>query len=280
MPHIVVLEHESGHFEDTQYVLKGIVDVWREQGIEVTALQGKKTFVPADLAVLHVDLTVVPEDYLVFLRRYPKVLNLRVTDISKRRFSTLLVDREDDWNGPVIVKTNRNFAGKPEARLEARCGRWQRMLKRLTSSRGPDPQRLAASGYLVLEAKQEVPADIWDNPHLVVEQFRPERKGDLYGARSWVFLGNRECAILRYATGPIVKSRNTVERAELSDIPEELRRRREELGFDYGKFDFAVSDGEVYLYDINRTPNFGHVTLEKIRSNLEHLAPGIHSFLP
>ena len=41
----------------------------------------------------------------------------------------------------------------------------------------------------------------------------------------------------------------------LSDpVPEELRKIRAQLGFDYGKFDYGIVDGEVILYDVNRTP--------------------------
>ena len=37
-------------------------------------------------------------------------------------------------------------------------------------------------------------------------------------------------------------------------VPEELRQTRRQLGFDYGKFDYGVVNGEVVLYDANRTP--------------------------
>jgi hypothetical protein len=29
---------------------------------------------------------------------------------------------------------------------------------------------------------------------------------------------------------------------------------RARLGFDYGKFDYGIVDGQVVLYDVNRTP--------------------------
>ena len=59
---------------------------------------------------------------------------------------------------------------------------------------------------------------------------------------------------------PIVKAANIVRRDYDLPIPDKLRAMREELGFDYGKFDYVVADGEVALLDANRTPTVGRNT--------------------
>jgi hypothetical protein len=60
------------------------------------------------------------------------------------------------------------------------------------------------------------------------------------------------------------------------EIPDELRRLRREMGFDFGKFDYGIVDGRVVLYDANRTP----VMLASPRNlpTFMLLAGGIESF--
>ncbi len=41
---------------------------------------------------------------------------------------------------------------------------------------------------------------------------------------------------------------------EPMEVPEKLRAERERLGFDFGKFDFVMHNGEPLLFDANRTP--------------------------
>lgn len=56
------------------------------------------------------------------------------------------------------------------------------------------------------------------------------------------------------------------------------RRIRGELGFDYGKFDYGVVDGEVALYDVNRTP--GAAADPSLHDEtVEALAAGIRDYL-
>ena len=83
---------------------------------------------PADLVLLHVNLSVVPDEYLELASRYPIVVNGKAKDIRKSTYSTLRVTRDDPYAGPVIVKSNLNYAGVPEAIQGVRtvriaCGR-------------------------------------------------------------------------------------------------------------------------------------------------------------
>ena len=96
------------------YLIHHLAQVWREDGLEVVYLYGIERFVPADLVLVHVDLTVVPESYLEFAARYPIVLNGRVQDIRKTVTSRYLVQPGDDWDGPVIVKSDLNCGGAAE----------------------------------------------------------------------------------------------------------------------------------------------------------------------
>src|SRR3954468_19031338 len=98
-PHIVVLVHEHDAF-DARYFLHEIAQVWRErEGARISVLNGPQAdLLTADLAILHVDLTVVPQDYLEYIRQYKLVLNGRVADISKRVVSNNIVHRRDGYD--------------------------------------------------------------------------------------------------------------------------------------------------------------------------------------
>ena len=71
MYHIVILSHRLFPFDSMRYFLREIVEIWQQEGLRVSVLNGLDTHVDADLAILHINLTVVPEDYLAFIRRYP-----------------------------------------------------------------------------------------------------------------------------------------------------------------------------------------------------------------
>ena len=109
---IVIIFHEQQrHWAVDRYLISKMADLWHEDGLEVRYVFGVDEFVHADLAILHVDLSVVPEEYLELASRYPITLNGRVRDIRKSSFSKNLLAPHDDFNGKVIVKTDLNHGG-------------------------------------------------------------------------------------------------------------------------------------------------------------------------
>jgi len=105
----------------------------------------------------------------------------------------------------------------------------------------------------VYSSMEHVPAHSIDNPALVVERFVPEREDGLFACRFWTFSGNVERCARVFSREPIVKAAGQV-RFEFCDVPDALRQKRAALGFDYGKFDFVIHDGEAVLLDANKTP--------------------------
>lgn len=59
----------------------------------------------------------------------------------------------------------------------------------------------------------------------------------------------------------------------------DILHRREEEGFDYGKFDYAIVGGRVVLYDANRTPSLGAFSREKYMPTIKLFASGLGDFL-
>ena len=266
MAHVAILVHRYDLFKDAPYFLYEISKMWEEEGIRVTVLQGPDTYVPADAIFLHVDLTVVPVDHRIFARRYPVAINLHAVDCSKRVVSRHLLEPNSPWRGRVIIKTDLNSMGIRETQLASQ-------------GRFPQDQAFLIREYPILDSLKEVPAQVWANRHLVVEKFQPEMIDGFYCLRTWMFLGSGETNSLSYSIEPIVKASTVVKREALDDVPLLLRELREELGFDFGKFDYALVDGEVVLYDANRTPTLGAFSREQVLPRLRPLAAGLQSLL-
>ena len=95
-----MLFHEGDrHRNPSEYIVHHLAEFWREDGHTVSYVYGLKRFVPADIVLVHVNLSVVPSDYLEFASRYPLVLNGKIRDIRKSSFSKNLV-RPGSWDGP------------------------------------------------------------------------------------------------------------------------------------------------------------------------------------
>jgi len=246
------------------WIIVAVADAWRANGHRVEFVRGVSEAFRADLVVPHVDLTVLPPEYVAALREHPNVVNRRVVDISKRGFSRHRVTRTDSWDGPVIVKSNRNFGGLPE-RYRLRRRWWQRRAAQrvLHAAFRRDPDTgfhpllpLSPSRYPIFESVRDVPRGTFLNPHLHVERFLPERDGSYYCLRCYAFAGASEVNLRIKASNPIVKAAEVADRVELP-VPEELRALRAERGFDFGKIDYVIVDGQVHVLDLNRTPTFG-----------------------
>lgn len=266
-PTLAILTAWSDDFWHRRYLVQLMIPRWEAMGFRVVVVSEQDPFVPADLALLHVDLSVVPETCRRLAARYPRVINGSALDIRKRRYSKLLVTPQGPSPGKVIVKTDCNSGGGQEFRrgiVQQPIGRFLRrlglerivfrLLTRLETRRSWSRRRmLDRRCYHVFPDRDSVPAGAWRNPNLLVERFASERDGDRYFCRHWLFFGRQEVTRRTFSPNPVVKCEETV--ATTTDpIPEELRRFRERLGIDYGKLDYAIINDEVVLYDANPTP--------------------------
>jgi len=292
MRHVAILVHRHAPLDRHGYWLKAIAELWQESGVRITVIDDPDRRVDADLAILHVDLTVVPRDYLAWARRCAMTINGTVADISKRAISQHLVRRGDGHDGPVIVKTDRNCAGEPELRLASsrRAARrpgdvvggtlgWLDEKLRRRRRRRRYGASVPFRDYRVYASPAEVPEAVWDDDELVVERFLAERRDGHYCVRTWLFLGDRERHALFWSRDPVIKGHNIAGFERLGEVPAALRQRRRELGFDFGKFDYAMVDGHPVLFDANRTPAIGDFPRERYLPLVQTLAGGLDSFL-
>jgi hypothetical protein len=132
--------------------------------------------------------------------------------------------------------------------------------------------------YPILECKERVPTGAWENKNLIIERFLPEKDGGLFFLRYWIFLGDNGWSGRFGAKTPIVKFHHMVTEDEVIPIPDELKSLREKMGIDYGRLDYVEHNGEIVLFDVNKTIGGAH-HLDKYALQLDSLAYGMNGFL-
>lgn len=281
---VAILTHARQGLRPGTTIARIADEHWSREGHRIAIHRGLGAPPPADIAIQHVDLTRVPRSYLDLRAHYPRTINGSVADISKRRISSDLLSENDDFAGPVMVKTDLNHAGMPERLLRQALPGLRARLFCLLETRLPCAWfgRLPGDQYLVFERKEAVPRWVWRCKGLVVQPLHVERRGDLYALHQWYFLGSHECVSTFLSRDPVVKLSSVVERLPLHrNVPDAIRRRRAELKFDYGKLDFVMPDGEPILLDANRTPDEGpeFPTIPRVHDICAALANGLRAFL-
>jgi len=125
---------------------------------------------------------------------------------------------------------------------------------------------------------------VFRNPALVVERFLPEREGDRYFMRHYLFLGDRARNVRVADSTPFMRRSWAVPVDEGLPVPEQVLAFRRRLGMDYGKIDYTIHNGEVVIVDVNRTPGGravpGHMPPCAMSCAILDLADGIRSLLP
>lgn len=279
MPHVAIILHPNDDLEQGRYFLYHLRQAWEARGVRVHVVRDPDAKAQADLAVLHVDLTVVPPEFAALAARYPRCVNGRLLDISKRAISRQLVMRGDGYDGPVIVKTNMNCGGVKERALRGRPALAVRAAKWLRGGAWAVKEVISTQRYEVFDRVCDVPPAVWHNPALVVERYLVERDGDAYCMRTWVFFGDRFTHFKWWSHKPVIKVSVSFKREAMGDVPAALWERRRELGVDFAKIDYGLVDGQVVLYDVNRTPTVGNAPREDLLPRITHLQAGLEGMM-
>lgn len=270
MARIAVISHKFDKFARRSYLLSGILKEAEQAGVEVEVTAGHRRFADADLAILHVDATIVDPEYSALARRYRRTVNLEIRNIGKSRISGAVLTRGESWPGRVIVKTELNACGAPEF--------YHNQVAALRGKPAPHPEVRSLRDYVLFDHIGDVPEEVWRDPQLVVERFLPECDPRGFALRTWVFFGDRETCSRCIGTEPVVKGASVIAR-ELASVPDELRQARARLKFDYGKFDFAMHDGRPILFDANFTPTVPENLSEELSRSAKELAQGLLELL-
>lgn len=274
MARLVVVAHEFDQFarwrarwpmRTSSYLLFDVLREFQKLGHSWRVSAGPNP-VKGDVALLHVDSTIVDEKYLALRSHYARTINFGTGDISKHKVSSLRLMKGDRCPGPVIVKANLNAQGAMEEKHNRRALRAGRP--------PPHPDARTTGPYRILERVEDVDEHDWSDPDLIVERFLPESDEGGYVIRTWVFMGSRERCTRQVAADRIVKA-GAVIRHEPAEVPMELRAERQRLNFDFGKFDFVIHDGKPILLDANRTPGVALAIRPMMKAGARNLAEGL-----
>jgi len=274
---IAVLFHrQDSKIPASLYIVDRLAQCWREDGHDVLYLYGTKVHVEADLLLVHVNLSVVPEEYLNFASHYPVALNAQLRNIKKSVISGNIVSPGDSWAGPVIVKSDLNYGGSPEqyltqSRIEQAA---RRAVARLTGRQLFDDWKR----YRVFDSPKEVPRSLFKRQDVVVERFLPEYEDGLFHLRVYQVLGDR-CTCTRLAShSPVFKASMSVSSEPVDPHPA-VEEWRKQLKLDYGKLDYLIHKGDPVLIDVNKTTGastvMGNAPLPAMR---RQLAEGLYSY--
>ena len=269
-----------------QYIVDIMAQKWRTSGHRVINHAGTRNLPCADVLFLHVDKTIVPVEYKNCASRFPVAINAKVLDISRKHYSTVKLKKDDEYDGPVIVKTDKNYGGIPEHRSVSKPPFIARLLltpfqlnagRRVTKS-WSRLSSLDPLEYPIFNNSGEVPLGVWNNNNLIVEKFVPEREDDLFFVRYWTFFGDKNLTGRYGCPHPIVKFRRCVTEITPVDIPEELISWRKKLSMDYGRFDYVMYEGKPILLDVNKTQSAGQLT-DGHRQQVDDFSAGIDFYL-
>jgi hypothetical protein len=275
---LLIIHHaDENRVGRKRHLIHLMIPVWKEAGIEVTEIFGVRNAPPADVAFLHVDLSVVPRAYLELARRYPVTVNKTVADIRKSHLSVLRVNPGSGYAGPVIVKSALNCAGDPEMVYFRHRSKFRRLYIR-KSPRPSYPMSLERKeDYRIFSSPAEVPASMWECADLVIEKFKPEQHDGLYCLREWYFCGDKNAQRVELSPDPIFTSGTQVHHLDIP-VPPELQVLRKQLGFDYGKFDYTMVDGKAVPFDFNKTSGVMYPIAEEFHGKVRKLARGLDAY--
>ena len=285
---LLIINHKNaGDSFNAHYLLNLMRREWEQSGWTVASVNGTDRAIPADVALLHVDLSLVPEEYREFATSYPVALNANIMDIRKRSYSLNRVIRGDGYDGPVIVKSDLNSAGFPEIKLRypywSPLGLAGRFLARKgirfpggLQSHYPYAMR-GKQDYRIFNSVREMPEELFDCPALIVEKFIPELQEGRYCLREWYFFGDASINRAELSADPVSTYGDHAPHLEQA-VPQELSDLRRKLGLDYGKIDYVIHKGYPVVFDINKTIGARRNPTEGIMALSASLAKGLNSF--
>lgn len=245
---IVVIHHDReppGRMEE-HYLIGDFSAAWRRDGHSVVHVAGVRNLPAGDIGIVHVDLSVVPEVYgAVAAKHFPVVLNARIRDIRKRKVSEALVPPA--YAGSVIVKTDRNFGGAPEA---GHFPAWRKRLDRLAMA--ITTKAIRDGSYPIFPSLAAVPRRLRWHPQLVVERFLPEQADGSWFLRQALFFAGRDASWRLRGSAPVIRTAEAIGDEEIP-TPPEIRARAAAIGLDYGKIDYLEVDGAPVVIDVAKT---------------------------
>ena len=284
MIRICILFHEK-ETNPKKYVIHHLAKMWQEDGNEVRYIFGCKKFIPGDILILHVDLSVVPQKYIDYASKYPIALNNKISDIRKVAISENILSYGDPWDGPVVVKSNYNFYGMPErvyykSNLKKRFEIIDTVKSKFFQLRYKGMPLEDIRQYKIYKSIKEIPKKWFSFQYAVIEKFIPEMENDVFHLRIAQVLGSRVISTRIASRDPIIKARKSIKTEEIE--PDEIIAHwRGKYHLDYGKLDYVVNNGVPSLLDVNKTvgATSGYRKDSDLYATRKYIAEGIYDYL-
>ena len=256
---------------------------------------------PPDTKVFlfHIDVTFAhrvpicrPALVQALAKRGVRVLNPRVTDISKRSLqeycrelglNTTAATRRGDPDDLLIVKTNLNAGGWAERLLTAK----QRRLAGL----GDPPRAVKGQRDYKILPRKKIKPSWWDDRQLVVERYIQNRENRVYKIYLLLDRLTLSAAVdpsriktMEHASWRVTSLLTAAENGiqvlkQASDYPERLLDQAlpfvRYLSLDFGSIEIVADDaGECYIVDLNATPSPPSIRQEGFIEHLQAFNPG------
>lgn len=259
------------------HLIRVLSAIWQDRGSNLSF--GDRPPPKTDIVIAHTDYSHIEEAFFSNVDSGLPIINGEARSILKTAVSQALISADTDWDRPVIVKTNANaHAGEEYAYHRLDIPR----LAKIIAARAIPWQwvgELPLRRYPILDHVSRVPGWVWQDDRLIVERFIPERDGELYVLRLWMFFGRQEYCMRVLSELPIVKSRKLVKVELVDEVPDEVRLLRQKLGLDFGKIDYVMHDGRPVVFDVNKTPTVFLNKKGQPGPFVRQLADGLEDFI-
>lgn len=235
------------------YTLTLLLPRLRQAGGEYRILD---RFDPTDSgrrALLHIDLTDVPDEFSRVAESYEKTINGRALTIRRTLYSTARLRPGDDYRGPVIVKTVLNSGGYPELRYRKNRNVVSRVAHGIGKLVRPGYKRRICPPYEVYESAGGVSDQTWRDERLIVEKFVP---GSLFlpiVKYRYCFLFDTTLTLKSTCDDLLCTSATVRSNEIIESVPDEVVAVRRCLDLDFGAIDYFMVDGEAVVIDANKT---------------------------
>ncbi|TPM35662.1 hypothetical protein [Mesorhizobium sp. B2-3-4] len=255
----------SGEGYAIQSLLRGL----EKAGLTARVLDRPVRTGRAPAALLHVDLTTLPEPYRDIADLYARAVNGRALSIHRHLYSSLRVMQGDAHPGPVIVKTVLNSQGRPELHWQKQRNAWARGAHLVRKLIEPGYKQRMCPPYRVHETIGQVPAQVWRNERLMVEKFAFDSLDLPIVKHRYMFLLEAEVNMRQTYDDILCAGSKIVSNEVGGAVPPEVIDVRNQLHLDFGAIDYFIVGGKGVVIDANKTPGSNPEWLKKNRFRQE-----------
>ena len=214
-------------------------------------------------AFIHVDLTELPKESREIYKSYPGCINGKATTISRKLYSRVMLNQDDDFDGPVIVKSALNHRGLPELRYKKNRNFITKKFYKIRARRIKDYRKKVCPVYCIYKSIREVPSETWGDASRIVEKFLPGNLNLPVVKHRYEFFLDVELYTRSTFNSLLCDPAFTTSFEVIDKAPEIVTDVRRSLHLDFGAIDYFMVGNEAYVIDANKTTTLTHDWVNK-----------------